>query len=250
MIDPNNIEEIGQLQPGEVEFPLIQYDYDLQEPLQLNQTTLLAAYTNISNHVDEQYLVDLDWNSNGDIEWQNYMLQHLSESISAMILEYIEDPNENNFLLTKIFIWIQLWGGNTGRNIFVQGNGWPGNFKQKVYTKAVNEILQNQFVNALQTLNSLYGLNTAFSTKHIHFWSHADAPIYDSVIAGLVFGRNAGQVRAQEYPLYIKALDNQILYFHALGENNITRSSIERSLFNWANTPLGIQWRSLRLGIE
>jgi hypothetical protein len=243
MIDPNKIEEIEQLNKDEIAFPLI--NYHLQLPLHLPATTLLAAYTTISSNVDQELLVGLIWNNNGDIDWQNRMLQHLSQSIYEMINQYHINPTDQ--LLTKIFIWIQLWGGNSGRSVFVRGNRWPQNFNINSYRDAVQKIKYSDFENALSTLNGIYGISTAFATKHIHFWSNAIAPIYDSIIAAIIFGRNQNQVRPHEYKLYIDSLDHLI---NEIKNNQVTRSSIERSLFNWANTPLGIQWRNIRLGIK
>jgi hypothetical protein len=243
MIDPNNIEEIQQLNQDEIAFPLI--DYHLHLPLNLPSTTLLGAYTTISNNVGQELLEGLVWNNNGDIHWQNHMLQHLSDSIFEMINEYHNNPADQ--LLTKIFIWIQLWGGNSGRSVFIRGYGWPQNFNICQYSNAVHEIMNGNFGNALTILNGIYGISTAFSTKHIHFWSNATAPIYDSIIAAIIFGRNQNQVRSHEYLPYINGLD---LLINEINNNQVTRSSIERNLFNWANTPLGIQWRNLRLGIE
>lgn len=240
IIDPSRIEKIEQLKQGEIAFPLIDYQFIL--PLNLPATTLLAAFTTISKNVPNDYLEDLNWNNNGDINWQNEMLQHLSGSIYKMINEY--QNNETDELLTKIFIWIQLWGGNSGRSVFVRGQGWPNNFNINMYKNAVEQINNEDFQDALITLNNLYGVSTAFSTKHIHFWSNAVAPIYDSIIAAIIFGRKL--VRPQEYQLYIHALDQLI---DEINNDQITRSSIERNLFNWANTPLGLQWRNIRLGI-
>jgi hypothetical protein len=244
MIDPCNIENIQQLNQDEIAFPLI--DYHINEQLDLTATTLLAAYTTISGKVDTALLEGLIWNTNGDIVWQNTMLQHLSQSIYEMINQYhIKQSDE---LLTKIFIWIQLWGGNSGRSVFVRGQGWLQNFNIEAYRDAVQLILNADFQNALTTLNgNIYGISTAFATKHIHFWSNAVAPIYDSIIAAIIFGRNKNQVRPNEYQPYINGLDQLI---NKINNNQVTRSSIERNLFNWANTPLGLQWRNLRLGIE
>ncbi len=239
MIDPNNIEEIEQLNQDEIAFPLI--DYHLHLPLNLPRTTLLAAYTTISKNV-EQKLEGLVWNKNGDIHWQNEMLQHLSDSIFDMINQYHINPADQ--LLTKIFIWIQLWGGNSGRSVFIRGHGWPQNFNIRQYSNGVHEIMNANFQDALNILNCIYGLSTAFSTKHIHFWSNASAPIYDSTIAAIIFGRNRKQVRPYEYLPYINSLD---LLIDEINNNQVTRSSIERNLFNWANTPLGKQWINLRL---
>lgn len=239
MINPANIELIQQLLQDEIAFPEI--DYGQNEPLNLPATTLHAAYSTISARVDPVFLQDLEWDVNGDLQWQNNMLQQLSDNIYAMIAEYQHNPN--NHLLTKIFIWIQLWGGNSGRGVFVRGQGWPQNFVLETYIDAVTQIQSQQYYCALCTLNQIYGVSTAFSTKHIHFWSGANAPIYDSIIAAIVFGRNRNQIRSNEYTGYLNALDALIL---ELGNNEVTRSSIERNLFNWANTPQGVQWRNIR----
>lgn len=243
MIDPKNFEEIKKLNQDDLAFPLIEYHLNL--PLQLTSTTILAAYTTISNKVDGNYLEELNWNNKGDIDWQNEMLQHLSARVLDMIKEYHSNPTDE--LLTKIFIWIQLWGGNSGRSIFVRGNKWPQNFNIDAYRNAVQEIMNDNFQNALIILNGIYGISTAFSTKHIHFWSNKSAPIYDSIIAAIIFGRKHTQVRINEYQPYIDGLDKLI---DEINNNQVTRSSIERNLFNWANTPLGLQWRNLRLRIE
>jgi hypothetical protein len=241
MIDPNNIQAIQLLVQDQIAFPGI--DYRVNEPLNLPKTTILAAYTNIANNVDPVLLEGLNWNNHGDIAWQNQMLQSLSGSIIEMINDYHKNP-EDGLLLTKIFVWIQLWGCNSGRSIFVKGPGWPENFDLNIYSAAINFVLHNDFHSALATLNIMFGIKTPFATKHIHFWSNAKAPIYDSIIAAIVFGRKPNQVIPVQYQPYMDALDALIV---ELNNDQLTRSSIERSLFNWANTPLGLQWRNLRL---
>lgn len=240
IIDPKNIALIRQLKKDQIAFPDIYYNDYLE--LNLNSTTIKGAYSTISKRVDQIYFTDLEWDENGDIVWQNKMLAELSKKIFIMIANYQKEQNDQ--LLLKIFIWIQLWGGNAGRSIFIRGQGWPGNFELQKYKAAINFILSKQYMDGLKILNTLFGLNTAFSTKHIHFWSDRAAPIYDSLIAAIIFGRNKNQVRHNEYSLYMDSLDTLI---NKLGGNGITRSSIERSLFNWANTEDGIEWRKLRL---
>ena len=241
MIDPNNIQAIQLLKQDQIAFPEI--DYLVNEPLNLPATTLLAAYTNIAKYVDPVLLEGLDWNHHGDIAWQNQMLQSLSGSIIEMINDY-RNNTEDGLLLTKIFVWIQLWGCNSGRSPFVRGRRWPATFNLNIYSAAINFILDNKFHSALATLNRMFGIETPFATKHIHFWSNAEAPIYDSIIAAIVFGRKPRQVSAGQYQPYMKALNALI---EELNNDQLTRSSIERSLFNWANTRLGLQWRNLRL---
>ena len=237
IINPENTSQIEQLKLDEIAFPDI--DYKSNQDLNLNSTTLLAAYTTISKRVASIFLTGLNWKEKGDTKWQNEKLKSLSERIYSMIGEH--QQNKSDSLLTKIFIWIQLWGGKSGRTIFIKGKKWPDNFKTIEYSKAVCQIKQGHYIKALETLNSLYGISTAFSTKHIHFWSKGDAPIYDSIMAAIVFG---SKPRAEDYPRYIGALGELA---NKLNGEGIDRSSIERNLFNWANSKEGSEWRKIRL---
>ena len=240
IINPENTSQIEQLNLDEDEIAFPDIDCKYNQDLNLNSTTLLAAYTTISKRVAPIFLTDLNWKEKGDTKWQNEKLKSLSERIYSMIGEH--QQNKSDFLLTKIFIWIQLWGGNSGRTIFIRGKKWPDNFKTIIYSKAVCQIKQGHYRKALKTLNSLYGISTAFSTKHIHFWNKGDAPIYDSIMAAIVFGRK--QARAKDYPRYIGALGELA---DKLNGEGINRSSIERNLFNWANSKEGSKWIKIRL---
>jgi hypothetical protein len=85
-------------------------------------------------------------------------------------------------------------------------------------------------------------MNTSFATKHIHFWSRSDAPIFDSVISSIVFGRKI--LKTSEYGAYVESLNDLLQW---LEMPNLSRSDLERSLFNWANTPAGKEWISNRV---
>jgi hypothetical protein len=236
IIDINNLVSLGDLKKGELAFP--ELDFSQYSDLNLNSTTLMAAHTVISSRVEPRFLVGLEWEENGDIQWQNAKLGVLASEVKELISEYLREPND--FTLIQIFLWIQLWGGNAGRTIFVRGNGWSKNFNINCYRDSINLIEKGQFVEALKMMNTMFGINTAFSTKHVHFWSLANAPIYDSIIAEIVFG---DLVKEKDYNRYLGALDALIA---KLGNNEITRSTIERNLFNWANTNAGKEWRRLR----
>jgi len=237
MIDPNDNETIENLEREEINFPRIQF---IDNPLQRNRTTIIEAYTNIFNKGYAAYLADLDWDRDGDIDWQNNMLQHLHGIILQMIEAYRN--NNNDELLKKIFIYIQLWGGNAGRNIFLQSGGFEHNFNIKIYKKFVKLTINSEFNNARIRLNKMTQIGTAFSTKHLHFWSNTEAPIYDSIISKIVFGRKNPNNKA-DYPRYMTAL-----YDLAEEEGpNVTSSIIERSIFNWSDTEEGKLWSDLRM---
>jgi hypothetical protein len=220
------------LKKGEIAFPGL--DFSQYPDLNLNSTTIMAAHKVISSRVEPRFFEGLEWDANGDVHWQNAKLKSLSDDVIELISEYHIKPND--FTLNQIFLWIQLWGGNAGRTIFVRGKGWPNNFNINCYRDSIGLIEKGEFVEALIKMNTMYGINTAFSTKHIHFWSLTKAPIYDSIIAEIVFG---DIVKEKNYKDYLNALDELI---KKLGDPKITRSTIERNLFNWANLDTGKEW--------
>jgi len=224
---------IGRLNIGEIAFPNL--DFNRFEDLNRNRTTLKGAYTTIERYGPPEMLVDLDWNFNGDIVWQNGMLAILYDRIFQLIKEYYQNPT--NELLIKIFTFIQLWGGNGGRGIYVNGRKWMGNFNLETYLKAVKLIEEVNYKSALKELNSINYFGISFATKHIHFWSQGGAPIFDSIISKIVFGRK--YPRESEYSKYIESIDKLIL---ELGNPEITRMKVERTLFNWAETDEAQNW--------
>lgn len=236
MINPNDLVAIRNLLPDTIAFPYL--DYSTYPNLDLKKTTLHAAFTVIKSKVDASYLHDLNWEYKGNIIWQNNKLVELATAITQMINIYKNERND--WLLSKIFIWIQLWGGNSGRSVFVQGNGWIYNFNIDRYSSAVNYILRNDYKNGLNELLLLRGIGPAFATKHMSFWSDGNAPILDSIISKIVIGRR--NAREQDYLYYIEELDELIYELENQGMAGVTRSRIERNLFNWANTSQGNMW--------
>ena len=223
------------LRKGEVAFPDIQYR--LETPLNREKYTLKAAFTTITKVIGDNYFEDLVWKNQGDLAWQNETLEYLSHSISLMIQEYRNTRSHE--LLKRIFVRVQLWGGNAGRGIFIRNGGFEENFDLSTYEKSIELVLMGSFYEALKKMNQIKYLSTAFSTKHIHFWSKREAPIYDSIIAAAVLGRSV--VKETDYPIYIEAIQ-------ALAkEKDSSVARVERNLFNWCNTPEGVYWRKLRL---
>jgi hypothetical protein len=241
IIDPQNLARIQVLTTHEVAFPNI--NYTNFEDLNRTRTTLLAAYT-IINRKTPEYLNGLQWDSNGNIVWQNDKLGFLHADILRMI-DNVDINNDHE--LRKIFVYIQLWGGNTGRGFFTRGGGFDANFNLEIYRQGINHIRIGKSIKALSLLNSLSFLSTAFSTKHMHFWSLGELPIYDSIIAKLVFGRPIyPYCAAGHYNEYIAALDDLIQELREVHNQNTTRRIIERNLFNWASTEHGVIWLANR----
>jgi len=237
LLNPLNEQVIRNLKLGEITFPEI--NYNQFEKLNRTKTTILAAYSNIQQHGPSEFLNNLNWDSKGDIEWQNEMLEFLYETINQLITEYRKFPSDN--LLEKIFTYIQLWGGNAGRGIYVNGDRWLGNFDLTVYKKGVSLVLNSDYQSALKVLNSIKQMGISFSTKHIHFWSQGSEPIFDSIISKIVFGRK--KPNANEYSHYIESIDKLI---GEIDNPEITRMKVERTLFNWSETIDGKNWINYR----
>ena len=64
-------------------------------------------------------------------------------------------------------------------------------------------------------------------------------PIYDRIIAMIVFGRLV-ENKKKHYIEYTEALEE------LANEKNMPANVIERSIFNWSDTPGGNQWREIR----
>jgi hypothetical protein len=235
MINPNEINLIQDLERNEVAFPAINYHEN--PPLILGAPTILSAYTNITKRIGFDYFDDIDWDSNGNLVWQNNMLQWLSNSINDLIIQYSRLPDEQ--LLKRIFLRIQLWGGNESRHFFIREGGFEANYISEIYEEAIALIAINEFDRANRKLNEIRFIATAFATKHIFFWSNNHAPIFDSLIAKIVFGRKYAD--PLYYPLYLNVLSN------IATEIGTTSSMIERNLFNWANTEVGKNWIAIRM---
>jgi hypothetical protein len=234
IIEPHAILEISKLQRHNIAFPNITFS---NQELQRTQTTLKGAYTLISNSGLSKYLEDLNWNNDGDIEWQNNMLKHLSIEILKMIEKWKKD--ENSELLKKIFMYIQLWGGNTSRGFFIKRNGgFDCNYNEQGYKTGVEESIKED-TQSLVSFCNLNQVGISFATKHMYFWSNKKLPIYDNIIAMIIFGRMP-QNNVKHYQQYTESLKE-------MGKiKNIGTSLIERSIFNWYETENGKRWFDIR----
>lgn len=119
--------------------------------------------------------------------------------------------------LDPIFHRIQIWGGLTGRNIYIRGGGWNGPLVLPWYSDLVFHCLQmnpdspfpfkaNTLFHAVDTFNrNVANIGIPFITKHTQFWLHRslgdDAlPIYDSKMARIVMHQR--RVRRQDLIQY------------------------------------------------
>jgi hypothetical protein len=241
LINPDDHQAIANLAQGESAFPKIDYNLENQQVNNPN-ATLAAMRTLIINIGYGHYIQELNWNppiENNEREiYIREQLEWIHIHIHRLIEIYIQNPDED--ILKKIFIWIHLWGGITGRNIFVQNGGFEVNYNSEIYQQGVQLIIEGNYVEASNLLNNINQLNISFITKHIHFWSNGNGPIFDNNISEIVYGKVA---HIRKYNDYIIHIDWLIINHYP----NLNRQIIERGLFNWSNTEEGKIWRDIRI---
>jgi hypothetical protein len=244
LIIPQLVDQISCLQKHDIAFPKIDF---IDQELNRRQTTLKAAYTTI-NKSDylSVYLNELTWDVKGDIEWQNTVLKSLSIKIFEMIDEYKSTNHLNDELLKKIFLYIQLWGGNESRGFFNNNGGFKNNYNSYKYKAAALKSLDGNPEGLIHFIGTnkhpelkIKQIGISFATKHMYFWSNKKLPIYDNIIAMIIFGRPT----QNSYKHYLQ-------YFDALNKvsslTGVETYLIERSIFNWAETNSGKQWFEIR----
>lgn len=122
-------------------------------------------------------------------------IRSLEEKINKKVKKYEITRNENQ--LEEIFHLIHLWGGNTGRNIYVMGGGFKKNIRISSYKKLIDTAIDFSQIDELVNQISIFKSNssnicTPFITKHTRFFSQQNKllpflPIYDSLLsAGLM----------------------------------------------------------------
>lgn len=161
------------------------------------------------------------------------------DDLEALILHKIKsfNPGEN---LEEIFHLIQIWGGSTGRVIYVMENEFNWNSIIHHYQRLVDtcmsvfkidEITISKLVDAVSQFNSsVKNMGVSFITKHTRYWLYKtlaeDAlPIYDSIMANYVMQRKAPNIRhlaeywsvmakkANEIGIALMPLERQIFIF-------------------------------------
>jgi hypothetical protein len=165
-------------------------------------------------------------------------------------------PCQPNPLLQHIAVGIHLWGGNTGRNAFVRDGGFALNCPLQDYAGMVELLMTHpkgvpvphgNWRGIFAKLSCFRNIGVAFLTKHLAFWSRAAAsplefPILDSVIIQTFIA--PGKLPTwKDYVPYVTALQKERSIIACRpGLTGISILSMERQLFNWANSGAANSW--------
>ena len=184
-------------------------------------------------------------------EFLDELEKYLFETISSFT--NIDDISDKK--LIYIFHNIQIWGGITGRMIYVTNKEkFPENYKERfdynfdlhAYRKLVSRCLNLKkhmlpdWIKSVsdwtfQVNEDLKGFGTSFSTKHIRFWLYnklkdESLPIFDDII-------QSGFNSINSYNLNLRKRKDLEFYWKQMVEKSrkekISLVKLERLLFNY-----------------
>jgi Ni,Fe-hydrogenase I large subunit len=156
--------------------------------------------------------------------------------------------------LEDIFHLIQLWGGNTGRTIYVQNGGFSKNIDMIAYENLVATAMTferlNDLADAIQTFKSKSKqICIPFITKHTRYFSKENRkypfiPIYDSVMSKAYMEKWSKkykkfiEIKSPQTPESESGKQGLIFYWQEMialsDESGVPLDKIERILFNEA----------------
>jgi hypothetical protein len=162
----------------------------------------------------------------------------IENHIGLLIEEYCKNKTDEK--LVDIFHFIHLWGGITGRNIYVRKGGFENNFNLENYRTIVDKIidlkqasLETDLKEIEKLFNSIPFIGVAYGTKHLRFWSinsnknNIQLPILDRVISnGLL---DTPYCAWRQYYTYVKLMQEEA------EKRNISITALERTLYNKFN---------------
>ena len=162
------------------------------------------------------------------------------DDLERLILDKIKKYKQGDSL-EDIFHLIQIWGGSTGRVIYVTRDEFNWNNIVHQYQRLVNvcssvfdinEQTISQLIEVISEFDmSVKNISVSFITKHTRYWLYKSLgnnalPIYDSIMANYVMQKKAPNLRhlAEYWNIMVdKAKDM-----------NITLMSLERQIFIYA----------------
>lgn len=146
--------------------------------------------------------------------------------------DYLKSTNEK---LKNIFHLIHVWGGRTGRNVYINNGGFKNNINIDYYKKLVHLCLtyeedteENLLTGIVEFDLKSKNIGISFITKHIRFWLYKKLkentlPIFDSVMSINLMNSKPKFSNLLSYWKCMKKKSD---------EERISLMSLERQLFN------------------
>jgi hypothetical protein len=162
------------------------------------------------------------------------------DDIESLILEKVKNYSCGDNI-EEIFHLIQIWGGITGRGVYIFNKLFDWNRIAPFYQKLVDRCISTKELNkksieklvitAKEFDESVKYIGVSFITKHMRFWMYYslgnDAlPIYDRIMASCVMRKNSVQIKHLS-----NYWDAMILKSRQL---NISLMALERQIFKYA----------------
>ena len=256
-INPEDSESIKNLRRGDEAFPDLEFSPEpppledskrLQKTIKRMQSLMSGPSEGIKPVLEKtrEIVNEMKGSSDSIFEQTDRIARIIQDSINS----YQRNGGQSNrSLLEDIFHKIQLWGGITGRNIYVMGGGFSQNFEIAKYEATVHAILKGikSGTDASNLSEELiiddlrirqFGI--AFASKHYSFWSQGLLPIFDDQMSKGVYGKTPP--KKEEYPGYVELVEA------AAGKKSVPTRSFERHLFNFFQSDDGQDnWIKIRV---
>lgn len=160
------------------------------------------------------------------------------DELEAYIIEIINKYNQGDSL-RDIFNFIQIWGGMSGRNIYIDGLDWcriEPHYRSLVNVcLSISENLESErdrLIEAIEDFNkNVKSIGLSFITKHTRYWlirtlGNDALPIFDSIMANNLMVLSKSQnfsnlkgywdamtVKAKEHSVSLVALERQLFHY-------------------------------------
>ena len=188
----------------------------------------------------KNYKINIDQDNYINDKTENFgnAIQEIEKHIGDLVQEYCKNKTDEK--LVEIFHYIHLWGGITGRNIYVRKGGFENNFKLDYYKKIVEKIIdlkQATLETDLKEIEKLFMsipfIGVAYGTKHLRFWSintnknNIQLPILDRVISIGLF--DTPYCAWRQYNTYVQQMHKK------KKKRKVSITALERKLYNEFN---------------
>ena len=188
----------------------------------------------------KNYKINIDQDNYINDKTENFgnAIQEIEKHIGDLVQEYCKNKTDEK--LVEIFHYIHLWGGITGRNIYVRKGGFENNFKLDYYKKIVEKIIdlkQSTLETDLKEIEKLFMsipfIGVAYGTKHLRFWSintnknNIQLPILDRVISIGLF--DTPYCAWRQYYTYVQQMHEEA------EKRKVSITALERKLYNEFN---------------